>query len=96
MVRSKIKIQKACLSMLQSQKYSVRKCIFDSKQQRSQMRKEIKELSYQCGLLDKPALMLDYDNTVEQINIITEKVDKLRNKHDEILHKIVKLEAKCL
>ncbi|XP_050324003.1 coiled-coil domain-containing protein 96-like [Bactrocera neohumeralis] len=96
MIRSKIKIQKSCLAMLQAQKYTARKCIFDSKKQRSEMRKEIKELSYQCGLLDKPALMLDFDNTVEQINIVMEKVDKLRNKHDEILRKIVKLEAKCL
>uniref|UniRef100_A0A0A1WRY8 Coiled-coil domain-containing protein 96 n=1 Tax=Zeugodacus cucurbitae TaxID=28588 RepID=A0A0A1WRY8_ZEUCU len=96
MIRSKIKIQKTCLALLQTQKYKARKCIFESKQQRSQMRKEIRELSYQCGLLDKPALMLDYDKTVYQISNVIERLHKLRYRHDEILRKIARLEVKCL
>ncbi|CAD7014502.1 unnamed protein product [Ceratitis capitata] len=87
MIRSKIKIQKSCLATLLQQKFAARKWIFDSKQQRTRMRKEIKELSYQCGLLDKPALMLDYDKTAQQVNAVADKVEKLRYKHDEILKK---------
>ncbi|XP_017473527.1 PREDICTED: coiled-coil domain-containing protein 96-like [Rhagoletis zephyria] len=95
-LRSKIKLQNTMLASLQKEKQAAREAIFNSKKQRTKIRKEIKELSYQCGLLDKPALMLDYDATVAQLKVVGENVEKLRCKQDEIQRKIAKLESKCL
>ncbi|XP_067633961.1 cilia- and flagella-associated protein 184-like [Eurosta solidaginis] len=96
MLRNKVQIQRLFLSDLLEQKQIARESVFKAKTARKKIREDIKELSFQCGLLDKPALMLDYDVTVNEVKKATVRVEALRHKHDDILRKIEKLEGKCL
>ncbi|XP_053963328.1 coiled-coil domain-containing protein 96-like [Anastrepha ludens] len=96
MLRDKIRIQKSMMGLLDEQKKSARENIYNSKTERNVVRKEIKELRYQSGLLDKPALMMDYDNTVVQLKKVGKAVEKLRDKQEDLQRKIAKLESKCL
>ncbi|TMW49854.1 hypothetical protein DOY81_005070 [Sarcophaga bullata] len=65
MATDSITIQKATLNDLTRKKRNLREYVFNLKKERSLLNSEIKRLSAQCGILDKPALMMDYDDTVE-------------------------------
>ena len=55
---------------------------------RLRTRQEIKEMSFKAGLLDKPLLMYDFDNTVERIEVDKERIANLRATLATIEHKI--------
>ena len=66
MASNTITFQQVALNELTEKKRKLRERVFNLKKQRSQLNSEIKRLSAQCGILDKPALMMDYDETVER------------------------------
>ena len=60
--------------------------------QRLRTRQQIKEMSLKAGLLDKPLLLYDYDNTLEILKEGKETVARLRATVDTLQNKINVLE----
>ncbi|XP_067633269.1 cilia- and flagella-associated protein 184-like [Eurosta solidaginis] len=85
-------MNKKALFELQSQKKLVRERLVHLKVERTRYQKEKRELTFQTGLLSKPSLLRDYDNTVEQLNDINKRVESLRKQRVELLEKLKKLE----
>lgn len=65
MATNYIYVQSAILNQLRIKKNYMRERIYKLKKKHSSLGIQIKKLSAQCGILDKPALMIDYDMTVE-------------------------------
>lgn len=66
MLSHTVSIQYSLFHSLVQEKHNLRERLFSLKLQRNRMHDQIKKLSIQGGLLDKPALMYDYDHTVER------------------------------
>lgn len=66
MLSHTVSVQYSLFHSLVQEKYNLRERLFSLKLQRNRMQAHIKKLSIQGGLLDKPALMYDYDHTVER------------------------------
>lgn len=67
MIRHTIMIQKQFFQELKNEENIIRKHLTQLGLKRKNLRSEIRSLSFQSGLLDKPALMKDYDETVETV-----------------------------
>ncbi|XP_065368900.1 uncharacterized protein LOC135961332 [Calliphora vicina] len=94
MINDIIATQRSALSDLYEERSSLRKYIYQLKLKRSRIRQQINELSIQGGLLDKPALMYDYDQTVERLDKHREIVNRLRVTLQTIQQRIIKLEKR--
>lgn len=95
MLRETITFQRQYLHELQDEKQRLREFVFRQKIQRSQLRKEMKDISFQSGLLDKPVLMKDYDTTVKQLAEMRERVHQSKVTVNRINDKIAILEKQC-
>lgn len=95
MVRHNIANQKLYLSELQMQKRKLRQDFFNLKAARSRIQKDMRDCSFQGGLLDKPILMADYDKTEQQLIILRERVNRLKQIIAQKNSKIEALEANC-
>uniref|UniRef100_A0A1A9ZXH4 DUF4201 domain-containing protein n=1 Tax=Glossina pallidipes TaxID=7398 RepID=A0A1A9ZXH4_GLOPL len=95
MVRDTIAKQKEVLDAKYAQKETLRGRIVELKIQRTKVRKETRELSFKCGLLDKPALLVDYHHTVEYLENLRKSVKKLRSTTKKLTKKIEFLEKLC-
>ncbi|KAM7344389.1 cilia- and flagella-associated protein 184-like [Cochliomyia hominivorax] len=89
-----IETQRSNLNDLIDERSSLRKYVYNLKLKRSRIRKEINELSTQCGILDKPALMYDYDQNEKRLSELREIVNRLRLTFATIEQKINKLEKR--
>ncbi|XP_065365837.1 uncharacterized protein LOC135958844 [Calliphora vicina] len=78
MLCSTITIQSSFLDTLVENKSVLRERLHVLKLKRNRLHAQIKKLSAQGGLLDKPVLMFDYDNTVERGRQQKEIVNNLR------------------
>ncbi|XP_037826390.1 coiled-coil domain-containing protein 96-like [Lucilia sericata] len=86
--------QRSALYEFYGERSSLRKYIYELKLKRSRLRKEINELSIQGGLVDKPALMYDYDQTMKRLRELHEIVNRLRITLDTIQQRIQRLEKR--
>ncbi|XP_046810045.1 DNA repair protein rad50 [Lucilia cuprina] len=86
--------QRSALYEFYEERRSLRKYIYELKLKRSRLRQEINELSIRGGLIDKPALMYDYDQTMERLRELREIVNRLRITLDTIQQRIQKLEKR--
>ncbi|KNC25111.1 hypothetical protein FF38_07797 [Lucilia cuprina] len=86
--------QRSALYEFYEERRSLRKYIYELKLKRSRLRQEINELSIRGGLIDKPALMYDYDQTMERLRELHEIVNRLRITLDTIQQRIQKLEKR--
>ncbi|XP_061392710.1 plectin-like [Musca vetustissima] len=74
MLHETIHFQRQYLEELQNEKQRLREVVFQMKIERSKLRKESRDISFQSGLLDKPILMKDFDTTVEYLEELRERV----------------------
>lgn len=95
MVRDTIAKQKEVLDVKNAQKETLRERIVELKIQRTKVRKEARELSFKSGLLDKPALLQDYQRTEEYLENLRKSVKKLRSTTKKLTKKIEFLEKLC-
>lgn len=95
MLRNTIVIQKAHLEELLQEKHKLRERIFRMKLQRQRARKDIKETSFQGGLLDNLTLMYDYDWTIDLLQKKRNIVSRLRSKMEKMIDKINEVGRRC-
>lgn len=88
MLRNKLSVQKMTYRELLRQSQNARRDLYKQKQIRARIRKEIKECTFQGGILSKPTLMLDYDQTVEVVKQKKDKVEALRSQYKKVIDKI--------
>ncbi|XP_065369651.1 uncharacterized protein LOC135961930 [Calliphora vicina] len=78
MLRQIVTVQKEYLEEVKEEKKQFRKFVFQLKVKRQQLRSDIRNASFQSGLLDKPVLMKDYDETVETANKLRQTIEDLK------------------
>lgn len=88
MLTNTILVQEGVLRDLQSEENSCRNYLNYIKLERDLLRKKLKEMSFDCGLLDKPALLRDYDRTIEKIAKAKLAIGKLKEEKEEILEEL--------
>ncbi|KAI8126756.1 Coiled-coil domain-containing protein 96 [Lucilia cuprina] len=95
MLCTNITIQTSVLDALLENKHMLREHLYALKLQRNRISSQIKKLSSQGGLLDKPALMFDYDHTVDRCREQREIVNRLRQTMHLIQRKIDEIVKHC-
>ncbi|XP_013109424.2 uncharacterized protein LOC106088446 [Stomoxys calcitrans] len=90
MLRISVAAQRLALEKLKGQKQSLRRKMCQMKVKGMGIREQFNDLSFKAGLLDKPALMWDYDQTCVKVdelrNIITglgKQIEKLKQRIEE-------------
>ncbi|XP_055845614.1 coiled-coil domain-containing protein 96-like [Episyrphus balteatus] len=94
MMRNTISAQQEAFEELIEEKQSCREYLNDLKIERGAIRRELKKISFQNGLLDKPELLLDYDVTEEKVNDLKERIALIKAEQlnvDEKLKQITKI-----
>ncbi|XP_037826391.1 uncharacterized protein MAL8P1.12-like [Lucilia sericata] len=94
MLRHIVSVKKKYLRKLLIQKNTCRTFISELKLKRQKIRSDIRNVSYQSGLLDKPILMRDYDETEEKANKLRQTIEDLKNTIEALTTKIGVLEKK--
>ncbi|XP_073812281.1 uncharacterized protein [Musca autumnalis] len=92
MLHETINFQRQYLEELQGEKQRLREVVFQLKIERSRLRKESQDISFQSGLLDKPNLMKDFDTTVEYLEELRERVTQSKLDIGQLNEKIALLE----
>lgn len=93
MLEHKITLEQNVLDNLIDEQGACRAYVHGLKLQRDNLRKQYNELSYQCGLLDKPQLLHDYDATENEIQIVQEDITALKSEKVLLIKKIEKYEG---
>ncbi|XP_004536002.1 kinesin-like protein KIF20B [Ceratitis capitata] len=88
MLRNQLAVQKMTYKTLLKESQDTRRHLYKQKQVRSHIRKEMREHAFQGGILSKPTLMLDYDQTEDQILQKREIVEGLRSQYSKLVEKI--------
>lgn len=92
MMRNAVEIQKQQLAQLLVDKQVARTNLLNLKSIRGHLRKEIYQVTFQGGLLSKPALMIDYDETSEKLAKVTSEVQAKRKHLAELIERIELME----
>uniref|UniRef100_A0A1B0C4Y4 CCDC113/CCDC96 coiled-coil domain-containing protein n=1 Tax=Glossina palpalis gambiensis TaxID=67801 RepID=A0A1B0C4Y4_9MUSC len=95
MLTNTIVNQKLALEELEEEKRLCRNRLFDLKSQRTRIRTEMQNISFQTCMLGRPTLMLDYDETVKIINTKRDEVTKLRMRFHNLQEEVHKIENRC-
>ncbi|TMW40134.1 hypothetical protein DOY81_014786 [Sarcophaga bullata] len=90
-----VEVQTELLTRLQHEKSKLRQYITEMKREHNRARREIQQMSFQSGLLDKPNLMVDYDRTVEMASQLKIINGALKQTIERMTHKIALLEERC-
>lgn len=90
-----LRAKKKLLERFETKQRTLRQHIKDLNKKRKRARHEISQASFQCGLLDKPNLMLDYDRTVEIANEQKALNEALKQTVKRLENKITLLENRC-
>ncbi|EDW01762.1 cingulin [Drosophila grimshawi] len=91
---SKLDVAKLNLEIMQKKQDQLRECLYKAKLERSNIRKVHSDLSFQGGLLSMPALMFDYDETVERVRAKQASVKELKETFKHITQRILELETR--
>lgn len=78
MLRLIVTVQKTLFEELKEEKKEFRTYVLQLKMKRNQLRSDIHNLSFQSGLLDKPVLMKDYDETIKTANKLRQTIEDLK------------------
>ncbi|XP_073846656.1 uncharacterized protein [Musca autumnalis] len=92
MLQNSMMAQRLALDELNDEKQQLRQRIHQLRMKRTAIRKQLRELSFDSGLLDKPALMLDYDKTNANVEEQRRIIDVLKQKSKKLEKKIKRLE----
>lgn len=93
MLAHKIALEQNVLDHLIDEQTVCRAYVHDLKLQRDNLRKQYNDLSYKCGLLDKPQLLYDYDVTEDEIQTIQEEIADLNQQKISLVKRIEKYEG---
>lgn len=88
MLSNSVKAQRLALDELMNEKQTWRLRIGQLRVKRDEIRRGIKELSFKAGLLDKPALMLDYDQTCKMLGEHHNEIEHLKDSIQMIEEKL--------
>ncbi|EDW08654.1 uncharacterized protein LOC6578816 [Drosophila mojavensis] len=94
-LRSKFKICESLLLDKQMEEDSLRGTLCAVKLERNKIRKDYSDLSYRGGLMAMPALMYDFDETVNKIKIKKASIDELKESIKKISQRVAEFEARC-
>ncbi|XP_037953526.1 synaptonemal complex protein 1-like [Teleopsis dalmanni] len=94
LMRDHVTAQELELRELLEEKQLIREELRKLKIKRIKLYKDIRELSFQCGLLDKPALLLDYDDTLDRLNATKANIIQIKSKLSDLQLKIKTAEEK--
>ncbi|XP_017868273.1 PREDICTED: golgin subfamily A member 3-like [Drosophila arizonae] len=94
-LRSKFKIYESLLLDKQMEEDSLRGTLCAVKLERNKIRKDYSDLSYRGGLMAMPALMYDFDETVNKIKIKKASIDELKESIKKISQRVAEFEARC-
>lgn len=94
-LRAKFKICQSLLWDKQMEEDSIRGTLCALKLERNKIRKDYSELSYRGGLMVLPALMYDFDETVNKINKKKASIDELRESIKKLSQRVAEFEARC-
>lgn len=83
------------LEAIQNKQRQLREKLYKAKLDRSKIRKDIKDLSYNGGLVALPMLMHDYDRTLELVAEKQLNINQLKQTVKGILQRIAEYEARC-
>lgn len=95
MLHDTVTFQRQYMEELQIEKQNLREFLFRLKIERTRLRKDIRDISFQSGLLDKPVLMKDYDTTVEYLEDLQKRVENSQATIKSLHAKIDYLEKHC-
>ncbi|XP_075169186.1 uncharacterized protein LOC142241303 [Haematobia irritans] len=95
MLQDTISVQRQQLQESLKEKQRLREVIFKYKIERAKIRKQMQDLSFQAGLLDKPNLMKDYDVTVEYLEELRQNVKQSKLLINQLNEKISVFEKNC-
>uniref|UniRef100_A0A0A1XAG8 Coiled-coil domain-containing protein 96 n=1 Tax=Zeugodacus cucurbitae TaxID=28588 RepID=A0A0A1XAG8_ZEUCU len=88
-------MKKKTLACLVADRKESRAKLVHLKEERLHLQKQIRELTFQTGLLSNPPLLRDYDNTVEQMEKTSQHIAALRKQKKVLVATINKIEAQC-
>jgi len=74
----------------------LRERLYKAKMERARIRKHHSDLSFQGGLLSLPALMLDYDDTVEKVKSKQNCITEMKETVVRLSKRIFDLESRSL
>lgn len=66
------------LKISQERQRKLRAKLYEVKLERTKLRKRHKDMAYKGGILSMPALMHEYDHTIDKLKEKSEKVQKLK------------------
>ncbi|XP_026841761.1 uncharacterized protein LOC6590378 isoform X1 [Drosophila persimilis] len=89
----KLQLCKASLEKLLDTQHAKREDLYRAKMDRTRLRKQQKEMSYQGGILSMPSLMYEYDNTVKGLLVKRTSVFKLRETLKNLNRRIQEYES---
>ncbi|TDG51718.1 hypothetical protein AWZ03_001778 [Drosophila navojoa] len=95
-MRAKSKICESLLLDKQMEEDSIRGTLCAAKLERNKIRKDYSDLSYRGGLMAMPALMYDFDETVNKIKEKKASIEELRESIKKISQRVAELEARCV
>ncbi|KAH8340000.1 hypothetical protein KR067_005617, partial [Drosophila pandora] len=87
-LEDKLQTMKDALKISQEHQRSLRARLYEVKLERTKLRKKHKDLAYKGGILSMPALMHEYDHTVDRLKEKAEKVQKLKESMKAITKRI--------
>ncbi|XP_060648846.1 uncharacterized protein LOC132786351 [Drosophila nasuta] len=93
---SKLKEHSRKLSKKLEIQRSLRERLYNAKMERSRLRKKHVDLTYQGGLLAMPALMHDYDETVEKVRTKQALVQEMKETIARLTQRIADYNTHCL
>lgn len=74
----------------------LRERLYKAKVERARIRKQHSDLTFQGGLLAMPALMHDYDDTMDKINTKHASINEMKETIVRLTQRIAFLETRCL
>ncbi|EDW90636.1 uncharacterized protein LOC6529978 [Drosophila yakuba] len=92
----KFELQKILLRNAIKNQRNLRRRLYEVKLERKTMRQQLRDLTFQGGILSMPSLMYDFDNTVERLKEKRETVAKLRETMKALQRRVSQLEARSI
>ncbi|XP_017001121.3 cilia- and flagella-associated protein 184 [Drosophila takahashii] len=92
----KFEVRKTLLKNAIDKQRVLRKRLYDVKLERTKMRQQSRELTFQGGILAMPSLMYDYDKTMERLKEKQESVAKLRETMKALQRRVDLVEGRSL
>lgn len=95
-IACKLKEHKEQLQETKDAQRVLRERLYKAKMERSRIRKQHSDLTFQGGILTMPALMHDFDDTVEKVKTKQATIIEMKETVVRLTQRISALETRCL